>query len=49
MLFKDPTQKMTTGDDEVTYLKAMVKKLQQKCNQTTSELQDLTRETNNQK
>ncbi len=49
MLFKDPAQKPASGDDEVTHLRAMVKKLQSKCNQTASELQDLTRETNNQK
>lgn len=50
MLFKDPTQKLSSGEtDEVTHLRAMVKKLQSKCNQTASELQDLTRETNNQK
>lgn len=49
MLFKDPAQKLSPGEDEVSYLRAMVKKLQTKCNQTASELQDLTRETNNQK
>ncbi len=47
MLFKDPSQKPVSGDDEVTHLRAMVKKLQSKCNQAASELQDLTRETNN--
>jgi hypothetical protein len=32
MLFKDPSQKPVSGDDEVTHLRAMVKKLQSKCN-----------------
>ena len=40
MLFKDPAQKLGPGEDEVSYLRAMVKKLQAKCNQTASELQD---------
>ena len=36
-------------EDEVQHLRDMVKKLQTKCNQTTAELQDLTRESNDQK
>lgn len=54
MLFKDPTSASAQktkegGGDEVTHLREMVKKLQAKYNQTATELQDLTRESNDQK
>ena len=52
MLFKDPlnvapvAKEIKSTDDEVKKLREIVKKLQIKCNQTASELQDLTRESN---
>jgi hypothetical protein len=51
MLFKDPAsaKKGVNESDEVTHLREMVKKLQQKYSQANGELQDLTRETNDQK
>jgi hypothetical protein len=47
LLFLDPSK--IKGADEVSSLREMIVKLQAKCNQTSSDLQDLTRETNEQK
>lgn len=48
MLFKDPAQAKASSD-ELAQLREQVKKLQQKYSQVNAELQDMTKETNDQK